>query len=176
MDYLVPLLTVLILLVFYYVVISTFWTSAHGAPWVPTKLRTVRRMLELAKVQPGETVYDLGSGDGRVLVIASREFGAKAVGIELDPLRVLWTRLIIFLFGLRSQVEIIWGNFFVQDLSRADVVVCYLLASTNQRLTDKLTGELRPGARVVSNVFPFPDWEIVKEDLDQRVYLYQMRV
>jgi ribosomal protein L11 methylase PrmA len=175
MNLIIPLLVILIFIGFAYTVISTLWTQAHGAPWVPTKLRTVRRMLELADVRPGETVYDLGSGDGRVLIIAAREFGAKAVGIELDPVRVLWTRGIVFFFGLRDQIEVITENFFYQDLSRADVVVCYLLTSTNQRLTEKLAEELRPGTRVVSNAFPFPDWEVVREDLEHHVYLYQIR-
>lgn len=153
---------------------STLWVSAHGAPWVPTKLRTVRRMLEMAEVRAGETVYDLGSGDGRVLFAAARMFGARAVGIELDPLRVLWTRGVAWLLGIRNRVEVRQGDFFTQELRDADVVVCYLLTSTNRRLADKLLEELRPGTRVVSNAFPFPDWEPAAEDLEHRVYFYRI--
>lgn len=174
MSPLFPALAILVFLILAYTVMSQLWAQAHGAPWVPTKLRTARRMLELAQVQPGETVYDLGSGDGRILVLAAREFGAKAVGIELDPVRVAWTRGLVLLLGLRGKVEVISGDFFNQDLHQADVVACYLFTRTNQRLTEKLNEELRPGTRVVSHAFPFPDWELVKEDLDHRVYLYQI--
>jgi SAM-dependent methyltransferase len=170
----IPVLILLFVAWFAYTVISTLWVSAHGAPWVPTKLRTVRRMLDMARVQAGETVYDLGSGDGRVLFVAAREFGARAVGIELDPLRVLWTRGVACLLGVRNRVEVRRGDFFTQDFRDADVVVCYLLTSTNRRLADKLLDELRPGVRVVSNAFPFPDWELGAEDLEHRVYLYRM--
>lgn len=174
MSPLIPILIILLVAWFAYTVMSTLWVSAHGAPWVPTKRRTVRRMLEMAEERAGETVYDLGSGDGRVLFVAARTFEARAVGIELDPLRVLWTRGVAFLLGLRNRVEVRQGDFFIQDLHDADVVVCYLLTSTNRRLADKLREELRPGTRVVSNAFPFPDWELVAEDLDHRVYLYRM--
>lgn len=157
-----------------YSVMSALWTSAYGAPWVPTKLRTVRRMLALAQVRPGETVYDLGSGDGRVLIVAAREFGARAVGVELDPVRAGWARLIVWGLGLRGKVTVRTGNFFTEDVRAADVVVCYLRTSTNRRLAEKLTEELRPGARVVSHAFPFPDWDLAGEDLDHRVYLYRV--
>ncbi len=169
-----PILVIFVVLIFAYSVMSALWTSAHGAPWVPTKLRTVRRMLDMAQAHAGETVYDLGSGDGRVLIVAAREYGTHAVGIELDPMRVLWTRLLVLLLGLRKKVEVRQGNFFTQDFRDADVVVCYLLTSTNQRLGEKLIEDLRPGTRVVSNAFPFPDWKLVAEDLDHRIYLYRI--
>lgn len=168
------MLVVLLVVWMAYSVMSSLWTSANGAPWVPTKLRTVRRLLEMVQVRAGETVYDLGSGDGRVLIVAARGFGARGVGIELDPVRVLWTRLFVLLLGLRKKVEVRQGNFFTQDFRDADVVVCYLLTSTNRRLGDKLIEDLRPGTRVISNAFPFPDWELVEEDLEHRIYLYRI--
>lgn len=168
------MLVVLLVVWMAYSVMSSLWTSANGAPWVPTKLRTVRRLLEMVQVRAGETVYDLGSGDGRVLIVAARGFGARGVGIELDPVRVLWTRLFVLLLGLRKKVEVRQGNFFTQDFRDADVVVCYLLTSTNRRLADKLIEDLRPGTRVISNAFPFPDWELVEEDLEHRIYLYRI--
>ncbi|MCB9135763.1 MAG: 50S ribosomal protein L11 methyltransferase [Anaerolineales bacterium] len=174
MSFWIPVLVIVLVGWMAYTVMSTLWVSAHGAPWVPTKRRTVRRLLEMAEVHPGETVYDLGSGDGRVLFAAVRMFGARAVGIELDPLRVWWTRGVAGLLGIRNCVEVRQGDFFTQDLRDADVVVCYLLTSTNRRLADKLREELHPGARVVSNAFPFPDWELVAEDLEHRVYLYRI--
>ncbi len=138
------------------VFISILGPTLVGAPWVPSSLRTVQRMLRLAGVQLGETVYDLGSGDGRVLIIAAREFGARAVGIEIDSLRYLWTRLLIARLGLGDRVSVRHANFFNVDLGDADVVTLYLLQDTNNRLRPKLLRELRPGARVVSHTFTFP--------------------
>jgi SAM-dependent methyltransferase len=153
---------------------SLLWTAPAGAPWLPTSRKHVRRMLTLAGVRPGEVVYDLGSGDGRVLFIAAREFGARAVGIELDPLRYLWTQVWITLLGLRGQVRVIRGNFFTQDISEADVVTLYLLPKTNIRLRRKLWRELRPGARIVSSVFIFPG--IVPAHIDKEAHLYLYKV
>ena len=122
-------------------------------------MRTVRAMLTLAEVKPGDVVYDLGCGDGRVIVTAAREFGARAVGIELDPLRFLFCRARIGLMGLKGRVSVRLGDFFKQDLSGADVVTCYLLQETNKELAAKLRTELRPGTRIVSNTFTFADLE-----------------
>lgn len=162
------------LLLWVIISISLLWTAPAGAPWLPTSRKHVRRMLSLAGVQPGEVVYDLGSGDGRVLFIAAREFGARAVGIELDPLRYAWTQVWITLSGLRGQVRVIWGNFFTQDISEADVVTVYLLPKTNIRLWRKLWRELRPGARIVSNIFIFPG--IVPAHIDKEAHLYLYKV
>lgn len=155
--------------------VSVLWTVPAGAPWLPTSRKHVRRMLTLANVQPGEVVYDLGSGDGRVLFIAAREFGAQAVGIELDPLRYLWTQMWIRLLGLRGQVRVIWGNLFTQDFSEADVVTVYLLTKTNIRLRRKLWDELRPGARIVSSVFLFPGMEPAHIDREAHLFLYEVK-
>ena len=159
-----------------WVIISTslLWTAPAGAPWLPTSRKHVRRMLTLAGVQPGEVVYDLGSGDGRVLFIAAREFGARAVGIELDPLRYLWTQVRITLLGLQGQVRVIRGNFFTQDISEADVVTVYLLPKTNIRLRRKLWDELHPGARIVSSVFIFPGIAPAHIDKEAHLYLYKV--
>ena len=156
--------------------ISMMWTAPAGAPWLPTSRKQVRRMLALAGVQSGEVVYDLGSGDGRVLFIAAREFGARAVGIELDPLRYAWTQMWIALLGLRGQVRVIWGNFFTQDISEAGVVTVYLLPKTNIRLWRKLWGELHPGARIVSSVFIFPGIVPAHIDKEAHLYLYEVKM
>jgi SAM-dependent methyltransferase len=148
------------------------WTLWKGAPWVPTHRRTVRKMLTMARVQPGELIYDLGSGDGRIITIAAREFGARAVGIEIDPLRYVWSRLRIAVLGLRSQVRVVFGNLFDQDLSAADVVTCYLLQDTNDRLAAKLERELHPGARVVSNTYTFPRLQLIRSDEQDKVLVY----
>jgi SAM-dependent methyltransferase len=128
-------------------------------------------MLTLAQVGPGDLVYDLGCGDGRTIVTAARRYGARAVGIEIDPLRYAWCQAVITVLGLRSRVRIIYGDFFNQDLSDADVVTCYLLQDTNNKLAGKLRQELRPGTRVVSNAFTFPRLRKVRQDGDAKLYM-----
>ena len=136
--------------------ISLVWTHPRGAPYVPSSINTVRQMLDLADIKPDELVYDLGCGDGRIVVTAALRYHARAVGIELDPFRWLWCQILIRLLGLQDKVRILYGDFFIQDLSEADVVICYLLPETNKKLQDKLLRELKPGTRVVSNTFVFP--------------------
>jgi len=163
--YLVGLLAIFILM------ISISWTNRRGAPWVPSSMSRVHKMLTLAEVRPGDLVYDLGCGDGRVLLAAARRYGARAVGIEIDPLRYLWCQFLITVLGLRGRVRIIFGDFFSQDLSQADVVTCYLLQDTNRRLEGKFTRELRPGTRVVSNYFDFPGLYKVRQEEKTSLYL-----
>jgi SAM-dependent methyltransferase len=153
---------------------SLVWTNSRGAPWVPTALETVHRMLSLAGVQPGEVVYDLGCGDGRVLVIAARSFGARAVGIELDLSRFFCSLAVVAAFGLWRRVRVIRGDLFQQNLQEADVVVAYLLQATNDRLQAKLLRELRPGARVISNAFTFSGMPLAGCDEERKLYLYRI--
>jgi predicted RNA methylase len=155
-------------------VTSIAWTLLRGAPWVPTGIRTVLKMLKMAETEPGDVVYDLGCGDGRIVLAAVRRFGSRAVGIEIDPLRYVWSKFIVTLLGNRDQIEIIYGDFFKQDLSRADVVTCYLLQTTNEKLESKLLQELRPGARVVSYTFTFPNMKLVAEDTKAEIYCYKI--
>jgi len=135
----------------------------------------VHEMLAMAKVGPGDNVYDLGCGDGRIIVTAARRYGAKAVGIELDPLRFLWCQILITVLGLRDRVRIVYGDFFKQDLSAASVVTCYLLTVTNKKLEGKFKSELNPDTRVVSNYFIFPGLQLVSEDKQEKLYLYNLR-
>jgi len=154
------------------VVVWIAWPLLIGAGWVPTPRKVVRRMLHLAEVGPGDTLFELGSGDGRILYIAAREFGARAVGIEADPLRVLWTLVLIRLLGLRGRVSVLWGNFFKKDLGAASVVTVYQGKSINNRLRDKFLGELRTGTRVVSYAFTFDGWDPERVDEESQIYLY----
>lgn len=149
------------------------WASLKGGPWVPTPLTTVHRMLTMADVRPGELVYDLGSGDGRILVVAALDFKARAVGIEIDPFLHLLSKALITLLGLYGQVQLVHGDIFAQDLSKADVVTCYLLPSINEKLAEKLARELRPGTRVVSNTFIFPGLPITKRE-GGNIYVYRI--
>jgi cyclopropane fatty-acyl-phospholipid synthase-like methyltransferase len=148
------------------------YTMKLGAPWVPTSYKTIRKMLKMAKVKPGEMVYDLGCGDGRIVIEAARSFGAKSVGIEIDPIRFLWTKGRILFLGLSGKVRVLLGNFFKINISDADVVTIYLLQETNVKLIDKFMAELRPGTRIVSNTFTLPGFKLIDFDKELKVFVY----
>lgn len=119
----------------------------------------VEKMLELAQVRRGEWVYDLGSGDGRIVIMAAQKFGAHGVGIELDP---HWVRLSVSkiqVAGLFEQVQIIEGDVLEQDLSAADVVAIYTTPYGTLKLRPHLEKSLKDGARVVTCVYHIPDWK-----------------
>jgi SAM-dependent methyltransferase len=156
------------------VLTSTLRNRRREVPWVPTSMSSVHKMLDMAHVGPDDLVYDLGCGDGRMIVTAARRHGARAVGIEIDPLRYLWCQLLITILGLRGRVRVVRDSFYAQDLREADVVTCYLLPSTNEKLQRKLEQELRPGARVVSNDYAFPGLPLVRQDEQARLYLYSL--
>lgn len=144
-------------------------TTVFGAPWVPLEPHVVAKILDLADVKEGDIFYDLGSGDGR-LVIAAASRGARAYGVEVDFFRVWYSRLCILLFGLSRRATIINQNFFKVDLSTADVITAYLLQETNDELFPKLEKEVKDNARVVGVAFNFPAWTPVKIDPSGPIY------
>lgn len=144
-------------------------TTPDGAPFVPLEPEVVDRIMDMAKIQPREIFYDLGSGDGR-LVIAAALRGAKAYGVEIDPFRVWYSRLCIFIFGLSTQAHIIQKSFLDVDLSKADIITTYLLQETNDKLYPKLIKEIRPNTRLVSAAFNFPKLKPVKIDPRGPIY------
>jgi SAM-dependent methyltransferase len=145
-----------------------------GAPWIPARMSVVKRMLQLADVQPGQKVIDLGAGDGRLVIAAAHAFKAQAVGVEIDPVRCLIANLLITLRGLRDKACVHWGNLYDFDLSDADVVTLYLWPSTNRRLTTKLASQLRPGAKVVAHHFSMLNWIPTAVDTQKRVFVYEI--
>ena len=155
------------------IVLSLYWTRLVGGPWVPSSMQVVNRMMEMAEVGPADVVYDLGCGDGRILLSAAMRYHARAVGIEIDPLRYIWCQFLITIMGQRKRIRIIFGNLFNKELSEADVVICYLMPDALTKLENKFKQELHPGTRVVSNRFTFPTLEKVLEDGDARLYLVQ---
>jgi 16S rRNA A1518/A1519 N6-dimethyltransferase RsmA/KsgA/DIM1 with predicted DNA glycosylase/AP lyase activity len=150
--------------------ISILWPKKYGVPWVPAPMTVVHKMLQLAKIEPDDWVYDLGCGDGRMIVTAAREYGAHAVGIELDLLRYLWCQILITVFGLRGRVRIIYGDLFKQDLRKADIVTCYLSQNTNEALQRKFVQELQPSTRIVSYNYSFPKLNLVDENGEIKLY------
>jgi len=161
------LLALLILLAYSY---SVF----YDVPFVPTPMRIVRRMLSMAELKPGEVLYDLGSGDGRVIITAAEEFGARAVGVELNPIRVYLSKLRVSRLGLQDRVEVRRQSFFEADLREADVVSMYLLPEINEKLKPKLKEELKRGARVVVYAFIIKGWKPTKSDSESKIFVYQI--
>ena len=148
-------------------------------PYVPTSLPLVEKMLELAKVGPEDIVYDLGSGDGRIVIMAAQKYGAQAVGFELnDELYQESTKRIVEL-KLEKQAKILKEDFFEADLRRATVVTLYLLTSVNEKLRPRFEAQLRPGTRLVSHDFQVPGWKVdqtvtaaTDNGLSHTLYLY----
>jgi 16S rRNA A1518/A1519 N6-dimethyltransferase RsmA/KsgA/DIM1 with predicted DNA glycosylase/AP lyase activity len=126
--------------------------------FVPTTNDVADAMLRLAHVTPDDLVYDLGSGDGAIVLRAADKFGARGVGIEIDPKLVKTANDRARKRGLTSKVTFIEGDLFKADISQATVVTLYLSGSINRRLAPKLMAELKPGARVVSHRFDMYDW------------------
>ena len=152
------------------------------APFVPAPQAVVEQMLRAAEVKQGETVYDLGCGDGRVLITAAKEFGARAVGVEIKDKLVTDTRKKVAAMGLMPQVEIIHGNALNVDLSKADVVTLFLLTKSNELLRPNFEKYLRPSARVVSYYFEVPGWkpwkveEVSLDNKVHKIYVYKMEL
>ena len=127
--------------------------------YVPTPQAVVEAMLAAAEVTSADVVYDLGSGDGRIVITAARQFGARGVGIDIDPALVAKATANAAAAGVSDRVRFVTGNIFSADISEATVVTLYLLQSLNERLRPKLVRELKPGTRIVSHVFSMgPEW------------------
>lgn len=156
------------------VLAAVFVPLAYGLPPTPTQPGRIRKALKLANLQPGESLYDLGAGNGRVLVIAAKEFEAQAVGIEAGPVQCVQAWLKALFNGVRSQVRVKRGNFFKFDLSEADVVFAYLTSDYVLRLEAQLIEQLKPGARVVTISFDFPNWEPAAFDKRELIFMYTM--
>ncbi len=146
----------------------------YGLPPVPTQPGRIRKALKLADLQPDETLYDLGAGDGRVLLIAAREFGARAVGIEIGPIQcvLIWLRLVAS--GLGERVQVRRENFYVANLQAADVVFIYGTSKEVLKLAPRLESQLKAGTRIVSISADFPNWEPTRFDEQQLIFVYEM--
>jgi len=155
------LLVMLLLLILFAPLVLTHFT---GAIWSPTPIRIAKRMLELSGLKPGEKLYDLGCGDGRIAIMSAK-LGARAVGVEINPFLYLLAKL-----AGRGvpNLELRWGNLYKVNLSDADVVAIYLSLSGNRKLIDSLK-KVRPGARIVSYRWPLP---LPLERKENQIYLY----
>ncbi len=154
--------------------------SSSLAPYVVSPQQIVDRMLELADLKSSETLYDLGSGDGRILITAVQRYRAKAVGVEISDALVSSTTDRILRLGLQNEARVIHSDMLLVDLSPADVVTIYLATDSNEILRPNLEKYLKPGARVVSHDYAVMGWKpkLIDKDLPEArghvIYLYQM--
>lgn len=160
-----------------FLLVSGLWLlvpAFYGLPWIPTREKRIRKALELAELKPDETLYDLGAGDGRVLVMAAKEFGAKAVGIEIGPVQCLVGWLRISISGCRTKAWMRCEDFYKADIFEADVVFVYATSSQTTKLLPLLERRLRPGTRVVSIAADFPGWVPKAVNRDALIFTYEM--
>jgi precorrin-6B methylase 2 len=155
--------------------------SDRTVPYVPTPPEVVKKMLDMAKVGPSDLLYDLGSGDGRIVIMAAEKYGARAVGVELDEGRFKESSARLVELGLANRAKILRGNFFETDVRPATVVTLYLLPDVNQRLRPHLEKQLRAGARVVSHNYSMDTWNAAQEvnvtsedGVEHTIFLYVM--
>ncbi len=127
-------------------------------PYVPTNQKVVDAMLKMAKVTKNDIVYDLGCGDGRIVITAAKEYGAKGTGIDIDPERIKEANANAKAAKVTGKVKFIEGDLFKQDFSNATVITLYLLPAINLKLRPQLL-DLKPGTRIVSHAFDMGDWE-----------------
>jgi hypothetical protein len=158
--------------IIFMIILWIMWSDIIGAGYQPTSKKLVKKMLEFAEIGPNDVLYDLGSGDGRIITEAVKSYDAKAVGIEADPIRVLWSRMFLFLYRIRDRSKIKWGNFFNVDIIDATAVTVFLGSRANEKLKEKLVKELKPGTPIVSYIWTFHDWKPVKVDYRDKIYLY----
>jgi ubiquinone/menaquinone biosynthesis C-methylase UbiE len=148
-------------------------STAPDVVYIPTPQAVVDAMLEIAGVKGSDVVYDLGSGDGRIVITAAKKYGARGVGIELDPALVKKATENAAAAGVADRVRFVTQNLFAADISDATVVTLYLLQSINERLRPKLVRELKPGTRVVSHVFNMgPEWPPEKTAMVERSRIF----
>lgn len=141
--------------------------------YIPTPQPVVEAMLELADVKAGDVVYDLGSGDGRIAIMAATKYGAQAVGIEIDPAMIEQAKANASAAGVADRVRFVNQDLFTADISDATVVTLYLLQSLNERLRPKLVRELKPGTRIVSHVFNMgPEWPPAETEMVDRSRIF----
>jgi cyclopropane fatty-acyl-phospholipid synthase-like methyltransferase len=156
--------------------------AAHGqieydgleVPYVPTPNQVVEAMLNLAKVTKDDTVIDLGCGDGRIVITAAQKYGARGIGVDLNPERIAEAEANAKSAKVESRVRFVEQDLFKADIHEASVVTLYLLPSVNARLKPRLLEQLKPGTRIVSHSFDMPDWKpAAKESVDGRtIYLW----
>lgn len=144
----------------------------YDVPYVPTPNPVVDGMLKLAGVKADDVVYDLGCGDGRIVISAAKQYGAKAVGVDINPERIQEARNNAKRAAVEDKVKFEENDLFKADISDASVVTLYLLPTVNERLKPKLLQELKPGTRIVSHSFDMGEWKPDREEVVDGRHIY----
>lgn len=174
MDFLIINLIILALVLILFVILSWVWPpDSPWAPWWRTNKKTARAICKLAEISEKDIVYDLGCGDGTLIIAAAKEYGAKSVGIEIDPLRYIIVKIRIIFNNLSKKVNVRRKNFFHEDLSSATVIVVYLVPKALGLLLPKFQKELKKGTRIVSYRYEI-NLPIVKKDQKNKLFLYEI--
>jgi len=163
---------IVLALVFSLYIIWKYWTLFIGAGYDPTPIDKVNMMLQLARVNKNDIVYDLGSGDGRILIAAAKNFQANGVGIEADPFRFIFSWFNVLFSGQSNKIKLKFGNFFKEKLTGATVVTIFLYQPTNNKLKEKFFKECMSGTRIVSYLWTFDNWEFIDSLPGDKIYLY----
>jgi SAM-dependent methyltransferase len=157
-----PYMDSLFFIIFLFILIIVFGTAAiagfKAAPFVPTRGKDIKRFLNFGQIKPGQLVYDLGAGDGRLVLALARDYQARVVGFELSLLPYLWAKIKIKFSGLSGRANIVYKDFYQADLSKADAVVCFLTPMAMNKLKPKFEKELKKNAKVVSYAFEIKGW------------------
>lgn len=165
---------ILLIIIFLLILLSWVWPpDSPWAPWWRTNKKVARAMCRLAKVNKRDIIYDLGCGDGTALSVAAKEFGAWGVGIEIDPLRYLFSQIRFRINGLDEKVKIIKKNFHDVDISSASIIFVYLVPKALERLRSKFLRELKPGTLLVSFRYE-TNLPLVSYDKINDIYLYKI--
>ena len=168
----------ILLTIFFIFLLTAVYAGVRGAPWVPTKSKDLERFLKLAEFKPGDKFYDLGCGDGR-LVVAAAKAGAIATGFEISlfPYLLAMLRVLFASRDVRKNIKIKFRDFWKEDLSDASVIYFFLMPKIFAKLEKKLLAELKPGAKVIVYVWPFQNWTAKKIDVypkRPKIYLYEI--
>jgi len=162
------------ILLFILIALWVLVPALYGLPPVPTNVERIRKALRLVRLRSNEVFYALGAGDGRVLFIAAREFGAKAIGIEVGPVQCALIGLRAAASGFGNQIQVRWEDFYKADLRNADVVFVYATSTEVMKLAPHLEKQLKEGARVVSVSADFSEWEPSAFDQHDLIFVYKM--
>lgn len=144
------------------------------SPWWRTSRGVAKAIIQTAKITDKDVLYDLGCGDGTVLITAAKAKGARGVGIEIDPSRVAVAKLRVMINGLEDKLIIKKGDLFNENISKATVVIVYLLPKTINRLEEKFRKELQPGARIVSYIYPLSYFPEIARNAKHQIYVYEV--
>lgn len=171
------IISLFILVIIFLSLLSLIIGAKDFAIFFPTHKNYIKEALKLADLKPSEKFYDLGCGDGRVLICAAKDFGTKSIGFEISPIIFLIAKVNILIKGLNKKAEVHFKNFYKADLTQADVVFIFGMKHSMPKLIKKLKSEVKKGTKIISYVFQIPGWKPEKSykvNGKELVYLYKL--